>query len=481
MKDITFNHLFTHKVVDADTTPWPANTKRQILQVIAPVLAEQLGKKLVINFLQLDRRYKIIERTNSKKPLTNSKKPLTGLTLTRIFSSNKPADVADDIYYYYKDQVLHELLWRNFQNDKDTPIDFKRVESVIMTLVKNVVDRMAKSAFDDSLEEACAALINTSWQWKDSRGTFIKRLSNILYKEYNTSLDEKQINQIMYFVNHVKYNQDVYHYDFDRSYTWRAGDFHDGGSCFWSCRQGARDLMRKDHRFFALRIFKEIALREHQEAPNRNAYYKQTDKFYQGAARCWVAKERVNASANLSRIQGDHDIYILFNSYGKPLEEMAVLFKEHVNPNFGLRRVVANNTGNSGGTLYMNSNRVIIVGRPEIIDHIRYYDFSAFITTKDTFVDPSKYQPKGLIIFDHEAISSNITQVAREKNAQRISKEKHIFKKKPRPRIVKLKPQGDGILQYIPDQPFNVPDPVPMRRAFDRFMARMAEVEFIGG
>ena len=133
-----------------------------------------------------------------------------------------------------------------------------------------------------------------SWEWIKSsgyyRGKLPKRLFRVLKSFNNIALTSEQISEIGNIARAHMLPFQLYIIDFDDRLNWNAGDFGDSGSCFWTCRAPARDVLR-DNGVLAIRLYKD-------------------DKGY---ARAWVYK--INK-----------DTWILFNAYGVDTHVMANIF-----------------------------------------------------------------------------------------------------------------------------------------------------------
>lgn len=133
-----------------------------------------------------------------------------------------------------------------------------------------------------------------TWEWiKQSglyRGKLPKRLARVMRSRYGVMLTSEQVSEIGNITKEHILPPAKRLLDFDNKLNWSAGDFGDGGSCFWTCHKPARGILRENG---------VLAIRLHDEDG--------------GYARAWVYKI-------------DQDTWLLFNAYGVTTHVMANVF-----------------------------------------------------------------------------------------------------------------------------------------------------------
>lgn len=120
-------------------------------------------------------------------------------------------------------------------------------------------------------------------------GTIAKRVAKYFRKICNLTVPPADLSKVGDIAARYASRESVYLIDFDQDLDWGAQDFgQTEGSCFWSCRTGARGMLRQ-HGAYAVRLWEEDGFR------NR------------GIGRAWIAP---------------HDgLWFLFNAYG-PLAQL---------------------------------------------------------------------------------------------------------------------------------------------------------------
>jgi len=142
------------------------------------------------------------------------------------------------------------------------------------------------------------------------------------------------------------------YYDFDEDFEWQDGDFGDNGSCFWSCRSLARDVLR-DANAFAIRFYTP------DDGRDTWSYYGRKFGQYYGMGRAWVV--RVGKG------------YAIFNAYmniepndytsgGDTLLFMAQVLLEHLGADYEMRAVNVRNGGTEDGLIWINGGSGYYVG-----------------------------------------------------------------------------------------------------------------------
>ena len=151
------------------------------------------------------------------------------------------------------------------------------------------------------------------------------RISKYMHDHHQVDLGSITMGKIGEMISHHAVHECDYklaHY-----FRWKAGNFDDGGSCYWGEYASARDTMRDDNRFGSVRIYK----------PGTRA----------GIARCWTFRDVYNR-------------VVLFNGYGMSTMEIASVLAfswgaDHVT------RVGLMSDGDYSSRLYINGGSGILI------------------------------------------------------------------------------------------------------------------------
>lgn len=178
----------------------------------------------------------------------------------------------------------------------------------------------------------------------DNSGTYGKlstRLSKHCATEYGVKLTPQELTELGNLINLYTLQGAQITLDFARDLNWQVGAFGDSGSCFWSKRKFARQMLMDNHAF-AMRMW-------------------QNDK---GVGRAWVW-------------QHPSDNYIVFNGYGGvevengehnavESKKFAVLLADILHkqgePASILKVALYNNGKYDEGLLWINNNTGYVVG-----------------------------------------------------------------------------------------------------------------------
>jgi len=91
------------------------------------------------------------------------------------------------------------------------------------------------------------------WVWATKRGTLPKRIASDLYNNHKYKLSEALMTRIGTESAAFTDKREVYHFDLCNKIEWRAGEFGDKGSCFFTDRIGALRMIERYG--FAIRFF----------------------------------------------------------------------------------------------------------------------------------------------------------------------------------------------------------------------------------
>ena len=157
-------------------------------------------------------------------------------------------------------------------------------------------------------------------------------------------------------VNEEKEKQ--HYFDIATKVNWNSGDFSDHGSCYWSCRKEARDVISKSSRVYAFRLFK----------PHPGGHW---HKGYRGIGRSWLY------IGTMSKNKIPYPYIVMFNAYGPNIREQSCILANHLgkttNGSIATKEINANNLGSTGGTMYINNGKAMLISSPKIHDMINTF------------------------------------------------------------------------------------------------------------
>lgn len=204
--------------------------------------------------------------------------------------------------------------------------------------------------------------------------TFVKRVAEAVREYWNINLPAQALTAIGNVKGlHSTFDGEVI-YDITDRLDWDAGDFGDSSSCFWSSRAGIRTAMKRDGRFYALRIWEprerptgiyDMAL---ASRPGQTKIFNK--QLVRGIARSWLFEDLVTVT--IGKETADIPIVILFNSYGISIHQQATLLGSILNKPKQIVRL-SNNDRTHGG-LYVNGPGYIF-GDYTAISNIKKFDF----------------------------------------------------------------------------------------------------------
>jgi hypothetical protein len=170
--------------------------------------------------------------------------------------------------------------------------------------------------------------------WITRRGTLPKRIQSHVFKVHSLKLTSEQVSQIGNIAKRNTSTAQAYYLDFTRSIDWHAGDFGDGGSCFWESKSGAK-LMIEDNGC-AVRLYHQRTSGGGEGRGNLRGY-----------ARAWIA-------------QIEDRKLIVFNGYGET--SLAITRILAIKYSLQYRRITLVNNGTDGGTLWINGGSSYLLG-----------------------------------------------------------------------------------------------------------------------
>jgi hypothetical protein len=182
-------------------------------------------------------------------------------------------------------------------------------------------------------------------------GRFTRRYSQFVYKTTKISVPVDWLEKMGNIVASHSEKNAGYSIDFTKDlHSWRAGEFGDGGSCFWQSRASARDVMKK-HDCFAIRFYMG------NDPVNKVSYER-------GTARAWVVPN-----------VPEQGMLTVFNGYGfagDPTRVIVRVLVQHLENTLNMknaihyREVRLLNNNSADGNLYINGSRAFIVGEAEV-------------------------------------------------------------------------------------------------------------------
>jgi len=302
----------------------------------------------------------ILEQAGFQKPKPQILTPdLLREQVNKITEQIKP-DFQEDFLYTYKLDSSYEEL-------------DKSIISKVMSIIW--LENIMTSPKSGTSFSASDILKEIKWQWKTEGGTLVTRLAKWYREKFGNKLSDDSATAIGNLVALSLGKVTTYYVDFTRNLTWEAGDFADGGSCFWSCHKEARIQLGSDRRFYAMRLFRCIKKprkgAKAKDITSLKVFYETDESYCVGVSRVWLGVGILPVPK--SKIK-DHKktCYITFNGYGYNHDFFARLLAGI----FGLdhKYIQLRNNDRTGGKLFINDNGYI-VGPKSVIEPVDKYDF----------------------------------------------------------------------------------------------------------
>ena len=174
------------------------------------------------------------------------------------------------------------------------------------------------------------------------RGTFPRRVSNWLYKEYGLKCPDSFVSELGNLARRHTEDNPAYHFEFMNDFSnWREGEFGDGGSCYyWSQNERVWEALASNGAW-AVRFY-------------------QTDG--RGLARAWF-------------VPLPNDFYILFNGYGFVGNSTLIIARVIAAwLGAGYKKITLYNNGHSNGLVWIDDAIGYVIGSEVMISGIGYYD-----------------------------------------------------------------------------------------------------------
>ncbi len=164
-------------------------------------------------------------------------------------------------------------------------------------------------------------------------GSFPKRVAKYYYQTIHYKMESDNLGIIGSIMSRHTNRDNQYSFDFTDYFDWEAGDFGDDGSCFWSCRKGAREAL-EDHGAYAVRFYDENG----------------------GYARAWICRE--------------NDYCVIFNGCGLLTADIARIIADHWGVSY--RKINLDNRGDSSGLIWINSGIGYAVGAESTVNGLSH-------------------------------------------------------------------------------------------------------------
>lgn len=183
-----------------------------------------------------------------------------------------------------------------FQTDKIHRLENKE-PSIPYSTIRRLVDYIERVGATES-GCFCFSCTKAQWEkiepekWSTKNGKLPKRIERVFYSERKLKLTSEQKEAIGNFARSAMAKREVYYFDFTTKYDWRSGDFGDSGSCFWTDRSLAREIL-ESNTTYAIRFYHD-------------------DQGKEGFARAWIVFDEDNNP-------------IVFNGYGLEAKEIATI------------------------------------------------------------------------------------------------------------------------------------------------------------
>ena len=182
-----------------------------------------------------------------------------------------------------------------------------------------------------------------NWQWLikgrgEYVGTLPKRVAKFLHKSGQNKMTPQELGEFGSIVSENTIDSEDFTLRFTQDFNWEPGDYGDDGSCFWSCRSGARGMLF-EHDSWAVQFGRE----------KENNY---GEKFTEGYARAFLITE---TSFSLAVING----------YGIGALKIGQILAHHLGLYY--KKGTMKNMDSACGTLWINGSCAIFLSEQEDI------------------------------------------------------------------------------------------------------------------
>lgn len=214
------------------------------------------------------------------------------------------------------------------------------------------IENMCRSLFsEDNWDTWCRftqSFQELGYEWVLPKGkyagTFPKRLSSLLYKEFSKKIPIDLMSKIGTIAADNSLAITEYYFrpiKLEHKIMWGDGDFKDSGSCFWGGNSKAKEMMI-DHGFYAMQFFTEA-----------------TTNYGYGKARSWLYPMT--------------NKFIIFNGYGMQLIEQARILSQYLGLSY--KKIELLNNNDNSNLLYINGATGYMLGTTKSLEAYDSFDF----------------------------------------------------------------------------------------------------------
>ncbi|MCU7521664.1 MAG: hypothetical protein HF312_15715 [Ignavibacteria bacterium] len=239
-------------------------------------------------------------------------------------------------------------------------------EKVHVHLAKNAITSTGRRLIYDYLASQHLPYMPEEaieWVWSTKRGTFPKRLAKWYKVNHQIAIDALTLSEVGNIASYNAEEATDYTIDFTKDiHSWQSGDFGDHGSCYWTCRNAARDML-ENMNSYAVRFY-EARIEGAYESGRERAVW---GEGYRGYARAWLTP--------ITYEQEDvkqHGL-VLWNAYGIECLKMARTLASYLGVPY--KKIELWNNSDSDGMLWINGAHGYLLGSQDMIDRIDAWDF----------------------------------------------------------------------------------------------------------
>lgn len=298
------------------------------------------------------------------------------------------------------------------------------------------------------------------WAPMHTGGALVKRIAKWCKDTLEFKLTDDVKTALGGIMRKAVMKDQTYYFDVVTRLKWNRGNFGDHDSCFLTggARQDIPQAMEEENKFAAIRFFKRCPnkLTGYQTNEDGNIYYADSNYYYTGYSRAFMCFD------NYKFKDVTYPQIIIFNGYGFSTEKIGGLVAQFLGSS--TKKIGLTNNRSASGGLYVNSDGVL-VGEKSIIDTIASYDFGMEWRNEQTVSSVVGFKNQANQSEETEKAVKDyaITDANRSVKYIRAIKDKFkmkypdiVIEKEPEPMPEEPKPNPDGVLQYIPNEPINI-------------------------
>ena len=226
---------------------------------------------------------------------------------------------------------------------------------ITVTMPIGVINEVGRNDIGRFLDDLYLAPLPEWWDYNtqvkgrgEYVGSFCKRVAKYFYQTETFKISSDNLGKLGHIMSKHTDKNSQYIIDYTQKFDWDAGDFGDGGSCFWSCHKSAR---------YALENEGAYAIRFYHDTFSRYGY-----------ARAWIYPT--------------NDFYIVFNGYGLETTDTARIMAHQLKMSY--RKIELSNHGEKEGFLWINGSKEngdsygngFIIGPESVVHGRTHYDLS---------------------------------------------------------------------------------------------------------